>query len=919
VAELVSRGLTNRQMAAALFISERTVEGHVEQILNALGLRSRTQIAAWFVREQLAAAPAIGMPVAGPVTLLMAELAGFPPSPDGSEPWPRQRFAELTAIRARRHGGLVSDLGGEPRRIVAMFPRPAQAVECALDLHQAVAAAYWTPGSRSSAWIALHLADPWPAGDPPPPQVMRECGSLLGLGEDGQTVVSAAVESALGGPLDATRPQLRLAGGHALGGRAEPVAVYDFLEGESAQPALPATGRDRPTNLPQPLTSFVNREVELADLRELLDHSRLVTLVGPGGVGKTRLALQLAASLVDAFPDGVWLVELDQVADARLVTQAVAGVVRVREVPGTPLRTTLVEELSERRALLVLDNCEHVVSACAELVEALLTGCPLLVGLATSREPLGVRGERIWQVVPLAHPDPGQAAQATMMGRYPAMRLFVDRARASQPSFRLTTANTAAVAQISSRLEGIPLAIELAAAWTRMVGVDELLERLEDRLGLLTGGARTAPARHRTLAAAIDWSDQLLDGRERLLFHRLSVFAASFRPADVEAVCAGGPDSASFALLARLVDQSLVLGEGGRYRCLETIRDYGRRQLAAAGELEELQARHARHFARVVTTRDVGETGAWLERLREVQADVRAALQWSIGADPDLALTMVESLHDLWLYTGRPAEARQWTEGVAAVAGDPASRARALAVSAMAAYSQSDIAAGAAMADEAGRLASTVGDDDILAKARRVQGLLAMAADDPAPALAFCAEALALYQRSGHRAGETDALYSLGLVTGFTGDLATAQTLFERSLEIRTEMGSRDEGVAVLAFLGLVQLATGLTGAARAAIEESVLAARQIGDRRAAWTLDVAACLAATEGDPRRAIQLAAAGHEMHRTAGVRPPPVWQRSLDAWLDSARRHVGAAEAASARAAGAALTFDEALDRALTGPA
>jgi len=910
--ELVARGLSNRQIAKQLFIAERTVEGHVQQLLNLLGVSSRTQVAAWYVRRQLAAAAAddaAETQTGARVTLLMAELSGWPVPRDGPEPWPLRRFAELFSIRAHRFGGMVSGLAGSPGRRVGIFPEPGPAAACAFDLHRAVAAAYWAPGARSTARIALHLAGAPPAEGGRPDPALAETERLVDLGGEGRTLVSAAVEAALGSS-PGLGAELRLAG-------LEPAPVYELLDPESAPSPGPPAGRDRPTNLPPHMTSFVNREVELAELREQLDHSRLVTLIGPGGVGKTRLALELAAGLLDAFADGVWLVELAQLADPRLVVQAVASAVHVHEKTGPRLIDTVSQHLSGRRVLLVLDNCEHMVSACAELAVALLRGCPSLVVVATSRELLAVPGERIYRVPPLAHPASDVALEVTTLGRYPAMRLFVDRASARQPRFRLTPDNTAVVAQVSRRLEGIPLAIELAAAWTHVIEVDELLGRLEDRYEMLARGPRTSPARHQTLSAAIDWSDQLLSEPERRLFHRLSVFVAGFRLPDLEAVCGERTSSATLELLSRLVDQSLVLSEGGRYRCLETIRDYGRRQLRAEGDMDALQARHARHFADVVSAREPGQTALWLRRLREVHAEIRAALQWSLDADPGLALRLVEDLHTFWLYSGHLAESRQWADSVVgAVGGEPWPRARALAASALAAYSQADFEVGAERAEEAASLASDAGDDLTLANARRVQGLLALAAEAPGVAEAFCAESLEIYRRLSERAGEMNVLYTLGLVAGYQGEFDRAREMFEASLEIGTELGCRDEGSATLAFLGVVALGTGKLADARASIEESALAARQLGDRRAAWTLDVAARLAATEGYHERALTLAGAAREMFLAAGVTPPGVWTQAIMTWLDKAREALGPEGAAAAWAAGAALTFDQALDLALT---
>jgi non-specific serine/threonine protein kinase len=744
VAELVARGMTNRQIAQTLFISERTAEGHVQQLFNLLGVSSRTQLATWWVEQQA---------------------------------------------------------GGES------------------------------------------------AGD--------------GNGERG------------------------------------------------------ARHRSR-TNLPMPLTSFLGRERQLAELPDLQARYRVVTLVGVGGGGKTRLALELGPRLLDRHPDGVWLVELAGIADGRLVPQAVTAALRMGETAGRPPLDTLLEHLRDRRLLLLLDNCEHLLDSAASLVHRVLTSCPGVRVLATSREALGVPGELSYWVPSLPHPGEAVPAGATAMGAYDSVRLFVDRARAGDPAFALTDANAAGVGAICARLDGIPLAIELAAGWTHPLGVDGILERLEDRFRLLVRSARTAPPRQQTLAAAIDWSYDLLSEEERALFRRLSVFAGPFGLAEVEAVCVEPGEARDDVLLrlSRLVDKSLVLADEGGYRCLETIREYAARRLREAGERPALARRHARHFARLTGSRRPGELARWLARVGDELPNLHAALDWAIHEDPALAVELATAIFPYWQLRGRMTEARQFLEALIEVTADlPGGRARALALGAACAYSQNDPRQALAWVEDALALARA-GEPEPLAAALRVRGLLAMVSDDMTGAEACFEEALSVCRDAGDVSGEAQALHDLAQVAGLREQLAEARALFQHSLDIRTRNGLREEGHVTLTFLALIALLAGDTEGARPALREALESARRLRDRRAAWALDVGASLAAAEGDGRRALVLAGAAAAMHEAAGTMPAPTWHRLMGLWLDPARAALPPDEALAAAGGGRAMDFDAALDHALS---
>ncbi|HZC18117.1 MAG TPA: AAA family ATPase, partial [Rubrobacteraceae bacterium] len=408
-------------------------------------------------------------------------------------------------------------------------------------------------------------------------------------------------------------------------------------------------------------TSFIGREREVLEVKRLLAMTRLLTLTGAGGSGKTRLALKVARDLVGAYPEGVWLVELASLSEGELVPQAVASALGVREQPGRPLLETLEDALRATKALLVVDNCEHLIDAAARLTDALLSACPKLRILATSRESLGVEGETLWLVPPLSLPDPLRPP-TTVEGAvgYEAVRLFLDRARSRLPAFKLTPQNTQAVVGICRTLDGIPLALELAAARMSALAVEQIAERLEDSLRLLSsGGSRTVEPRHRTMRAALKWSHDLLSEPERKLFGRLSVFAGGFTLEAAEAVGEGdGIERGEVLdLLCNLVEKSLVVaeanGDGGvRYRMLQPVRQYGQERLEESGEAEQARERHVRYYLKLVEDANLELMGEQqltsLQQLELEEGNLRAALSWCLDTpskgDAEMGLAMATAL-----------------------------------------------------------------------------------------------------------------------------------------------------------------------------------------------------------------------------------------------------------------------------------
>ncbi|MCI0354796.1 MAG: AfsR/SARP family transcriptional regulator, partial [Acidobacteria bacterium] len=440
-------------------------------------------------------------------------------------------------------------------------------------------------------------------------------------------------------------------------------------------PPFPPTRRH---NLPIPLTSFIGRVHEQAEVQRLLTTTRLLTLAGPGGCGKSRLALVVAADQVADYPDGAWLVELAALADPLLLPQAVATTLDVREEPQRPLIATLTNALQSRVLLLVLDNCEHLIDACAHLVQTLLGACPQLQILATSREALGLAGETVWPVPPLSLPDSRHLPSIEWLGQAEAIQLFVERAGAALPTFALTDENAPAVAQVCQRLDGMPLAIELAAARVKVLTVPQIAARLDDCFKLLAAGSRTIVSRHQTLRAAIDWSYELLSEQERVLFQRLAVFEGGFTLEATEGVCAGRgiePDDI-LELLSHLVDKSLVVvgtqqqGREARYRLLETIRQYARDKLLGSAEAEIIRQQHAAYYLTLAEQAELKLQGleqlAWLDRLEVEHDNLRAALRWSQAEAQagETGLRLAGTLGLFWYLHGHWSEGRGWLESM---------------------------------------------------------------------------------------------------------------------------------------------------------------------------------------------------------------------------------------------------------------
>jgi non-specific serine/threonine protein kinase len=622
----------------------------------------------------------------------------------------------------------------------------------------------------------------------------------------------------------------------------------------SAGPALARAALPHST-LPHALTSFIGRAQERAEVARLLTRTRLLTLTGTGGCGKTRLAIEAARDLLDRHPDGVWLVELAAVADPALIPGTVATALGVREEAGHSIAETLIGSLGDRRLLLVLDNCEHLAAACAALADAALRTCPNLAILATSRERLGIAGETVWRVPPMAVsasggrgseigsvPAPDLRSRAPGPGPPDAVRLFVERAQAVRPSFALSNANVDAVVQVCRRLDGNPLAIELAAARLNVLSVEQVASRLDDRFRLLTTGSRTGAPRHQTLRALVDWSYDLLAAPEQQLFDRLSVFAGSFRLEAVEAICSDGEPVLD--TLARLVDTSLVLvdetGGAARYRLLETLRQYARERLADHGEVELLSGRHRDFYLALAEEAEPKlrgpEQSIWLERLAEEIDNIRAALRWC-EQDPsgaEAGLRFARALWRFWQVRGLYAEGRDWLRRALAREGDvaPLVRSRALNSAGALASGQGDYQEAARLYSQSLTLARAADDPVTVANALNNLGLAHTNLGRDEAARAFHEEGLAIRRSLDDQWGMSVALLNLGFLAQRGADYSRARSLYEESLAIKRTLGDTEGIAACLENLGDLALLHGEYDRARRYFIESRTLRQQLGGER---------------------------------------------------------------------------------------
>ena len=684
--------------------------------------------------------------------------------------------------------------------------------------------------------------------------------------------------------------------------------------------------------LPHVLGAFIGRSRETAEIVSLLGTARLFTLTGPGGSGKTRRDARVATQIRDTSavtaPDSVRWVDLSPIADSALVPHVVAEQCGVADHGSPAVMDALVSALRAQRLLLVLDNCEHLLTACAHLVETLLGSCPDLRILATSREALAIPGEVTWLVQPLSVPERDTPSSVEDVLAYEAVELFVTRAAAALPDFRLTAENAASIFRICRRVEGLPLALELAATRVRVLSLPELAERLEDACRLLAGGSRTAHPRQQTLRATLDWSYQLLSPMERAVFCRLAVFAGSFSLEAAENVCAGAnvDEADVLDVLAQLIEKSLVTVQDRRletrYRLLEPLRQYAQDRLVETGTALQVQRRHQDWYVALAAQGAVElfrqDQGRWLDRLALEHDNLRAALSWSLAqGDAAGAGQIAAGVWPFWLLRGHLREGRRWLEQILAALTQPtSSRAHLLWVAGI--LARPDATRARQHFTEGLALWQTLGDRDGTARILSALGFLAQAQGDHRQAVAYfeqslplvrgstdtsalarllsslalsvlesgdleraltlCTEGLALHREAGDLRGTGAALANLGLIWQARADEQRVAALWEESLAVRRQIGDQGGVAHVLALQGSLAVRQGAYAAAIAAFHESLALRRQMGDQDGvAPIFEGLAAVGAAQGQFIPAVQLAAAADALRAALGI-PPTARERT-----------------------------------------
>jgi len=653
-----------------------------------------------------------------------------------------------------------------------------------------------------------------------------------------------------------------------------------------------------PANVPAPLTSFVGRQQELTEIERLLSSHRLVTLLGPAGSGKTRLAIEA----VTRRRTDVAFVELAPVTEPSLVAGHLAASLGVRDVSGRPPLDAIVGWLAGRAVLLVLDNCEHVLAACTELVRTSLERCSAITVFATSREPLGVPGEVELRILPLSLPHPGRTGPRDVHAS-DAGRLFCERAALVRPGYRLTTVTAPAVATLCRRLDGSPLAIELAAPWITVLSELELVARLDDRFQLLTGGRSGVP-RHRTLEAAVNWSYALLADAEREVFTRASVFGGGFTLEAAEAVCAAGDVTAGdvMGITRRLVDKSLLVSGRSRFgrsrfSMLETMREFARDRLEQSGEAETVRAAHARYLLAVARTAGTELYGPnqldALDRMEEEQGNFRAALDWALGAEPVTALALAEALVGYWERRGPLHEAQRWMSAALARApADTSARASALLGSSRISWRRGEFDAARTSAVQALDLARISGGEALLLAAIKQVSIVLHSIGDLDHALPLAEEALALAREVGDAADVSDAVWAVGITRYFAGDAVGAGQVVEELLVLTERLGEPLALSRAKRMLGLIEFDAGRLDRARELFAQSLRTRWRLRELSAvAYTLEDHALLAVAERRYDRGFRLAGAAAELWQTAGARAVQPWRDKVASAMMEARRAVG----------------------------
>ena len=769
------------------------------------------------------------------------------------------------------------------------FSRAKDALTAAVNAQRAISGHSWPDGVAVRVRMGLHTGEPVRTDEGYVGMDVHRSARICSAGHGGQILLSQATRGLVENDLP-EGASLSDLGEHRLKDLQYPEHVYQL-----SHPDLPTNFPSLksldtlPNNLPRQLTSFIGREREMEEVKTLFAHTYLLTLTGSGGCGKTRLGLQVAADLVGEYKDGAWIVELAALADPDLVTQEVASALGVREGQGDSILDTLLNYLKPRQLLLMLDNCEHLIEACTALTDSLLRSCPNLKIMVASREALGIEGESTYRVPSLSLPDPKNLPPVEKLNTYEAVKLFIDRAVAAVSTFTVTNQNASAVAQICHRLDGIPLAIELAAARIKVLEVEEITARLDDRFRLLTGGSRTALPRQQTLRATIDWSYNLLSEQESVLLGRLSVFMGGWTFEAAEEICVGEgvEDYEVLDLLTSLVEKSLVVaeGQGGkkRYHLLETVRQYARDRLLDSGESATLRDRHLEWYLEFTERAEPELSGPdqveWLDWLESELDNLRAALEWSLGGEEvEIGLRLAGALNWFWFRRGYYNEGQRWLEeSLSGSSRLPASertksaRANALWGAGLMLFGKSDYGLAAAPFEESLALYQELGDKQGAGYSLICLGVVSGRQGDYVRGRALYEEGLSMFREVGDKLGISFSLWLLGGNARFQGDYERATPLLEESLALSREMGNKWIISTSLLELGRVAFNQGDYERAKALVEENLVLCRELGGKRGiAQLLHLLGLVALGQDDHDRATELFKESLALNQELGVK-------------------------------------------------
>jgi predicted ATPase/class 3 adenylate cyclase len=850
-----------------------------------------------------------------------------------------QRLGDRYREVVDEHGRILRDAiasgGGteihtEGDSFFAVFRTLAGAFAAVVQAQRALAAHPWPEGHSVRVRMGLHTGKGVLGGDDYIGLDVHLAARIAAAGHGGQVLVSEASRALV----EHTLPDgasLRDLGRHRLKDIEHPEHLYDLIiDGLPAEFPAVRTVDARPTNLPPQRSSFVGRDREVAEVTSLLAERRLLTLTGPGGTGKTRLALKVAADHLDRFSDGVFFADLSPIVDSALVPSVIAQALLVREEAGRDLLDTLADHLRDRHLLLVLDNSEQVIEA-GDAVARLVDVAPRLTVLATSRAPFNVSAEHEYHVPPLAVPDPGHVSDVDAVTRSEAVALFTERAAAIRPGFQITSQNAPAVAEIAARLDGLPLAIELAASRLKVLSPHALLKRLDQRLSLLTGGARDLPERQRTLRGTIEWSHDLLEPEVQRLFARLGTFNGGWNLESAEVICRQDLHLEVLDGLGTLIDHSMVRhGEPGdvepRFTMLDTIREFAIERLASSGEEDDLRRRHAEHF------RDLAEEAehhltredrvVWLSRLEGEHDNLRAALDRAERTrDADDGLRTANAIWRFWLQRGHLSEGRGRLERLLSMPGAEARgpvRARALGALGGIAYWQNDYPPMRAAYKEAADIAREVGDAKLLASALLDLSFIPSLEKDPDRTETILREGLATAEEAGDRVLTAEFWSNIAFLEVERGNPADAIDLRRTAIEILREEGAAWKLGQYLGGLAMITRMVGDLDAARGHLHEALEMFAQARDTMSiSMTLTMLALIANDDGHHERAARLVGAAARIRDELGGGVPPEFAGRWGDPEEEAQRGLGEDTYRRARAEGYAMDSEKAVAYALEG--